>query len=157
MTEGNQEVTNNTLAALIALLAGFALGLIVAWIYWVQRGEEREPSESETVEVERLTLEPQPAAPEPEPAAEVEVEPDDLARVEGIGPKMSSVLAEAGIVTFDELAECDPGALKRILREEGLQFADPTTWPEQAALAAEGAWEALEDLQEELSGGRRVG
>jgi hypothetical protein len=37
-----------------------------------------------------------------------------------------------------------------------LRLAHPATWPEQAALAATGEWEALEALQAKLKGGRRV-
>lgn len=154
--EGSQELTKNALGALAALVAGFALGLIVAWIYWLQREGAKEEL-SETVEDERLTLEPVPLERTSEPVVEADAEPDDLTRIEGVGPKMSSVLKGADIVTFEQLAARDPDALRRILHEEGLQFADPSTWPEQATLAAAGAWEALNALQEELSGGRRVG
>ncbi len=156
MAEGSEEVTNNAVSALIALVVGFVLGLVVVWIYWVQR-ERLEQSRFRRAEEERVPLTSKPEAPEEESPAGVEPEPDDLTRVEGIGPKMSSVLAEAGVVTFGQLAEREPDALKRVLREEGLQFADPSTWPEQAALAAKGAWDELDALQEELSGGRRVG
>jgi hypothetical protein len=38
----------------------------------------------------------------------------------------------------------------------GITIADPSTWPEQAGLAAAGRWSELEVLQEELKGGRRV-
>jgi predicted flap endonuclease-1-like 5' DNA nuclease len=148
----------NTLVALVVLVLGFVLGLVVAWIFWVQRKEERGPSDVRTVEAERVTLEPTPAAPGPEPP-EVGPEPNDLTRIEGIGPKISGVLHGAGLLTFKRLAETRPDELKRILREEDerlARLADPTTWPEQASLAAAGAWDALEDLQEELTAGRRA-
>jgi predicted flap endonuclease-1-like 5' DNA nuclease len=86
-------------------------------------------------------------------------EPDDLKRIEGIGPKISALLQKAGIVTFEQLAESNADQLTRILREEDerlAQLADPTTWPEQAVLAAMGAWGALDDLQGELTAGRRA-
>jgi hypothetical protein len=48
--------------------------------------------------------------------------------------------------------------LQEILAEAGIsQIADPSTWPEQAKLAAAGDWEGLETLQDQLEGGRRVG
>ncbi len=106
-----------------------------------------------------------PAAPaevEP-PAAPAEVEapaapakPDDLKRLEGIGPKVAGVLKTAGIVTFAQLAETDVVRLREILDAAKLPFLDPTTWPEQAALAAKGDWEAFDKLASELKGGRRV-
>lgn len=164
MTEGSEEVSNRTALALVGLVAGFALGLIVAWIAGRQREEHRQASRSKAMEEERVPLEP-PATEEatapvksvPEPEDDAERAPDDLTRIEGIGPKMSSVLAEDGTVTFEQLAGRDADALRALLREEGLPFADPSTWLEQAALAAAGAWDELEALQEELSGGRRVG
>ncbi|RME13236.1 MAG: 50S ribosomal protein L17, partial [Bacteroidetes bacterium] len=32
---------------------------------------------------------------------------------------------------------------------------DPTTWPQQAALAAKGEWDKLAKLQKELKGGKK--
>lgn len=91
-----------------------------------------------------------------EPALKA-IEPDDLKLIEGIGPKISSLLQAAGIMTFAHLASTDVKRLKQIIAEAGLTaLADPTTWPEQATLAATGQWNALETLQEELKGGRRV-
>ena len=83
--------------------------------------------------------------------------PDDLTRIEGIGPKISSLLQAAGIMTFAQLATTDVSRLKQIIAEAGLTaLANPTTWPEQASLAAAAQWDALETLQDELKGGRRV-
>jgi predicted flap endonuclease-1-like 5' DNA nuclease len=82
-----------------------------------------------------------------------------LTRIEGIGPKISGVLQEAGITTFAQLADTDPASLEEILEASDprlRRLADPTTWPEQAALAAAGEWEAHEALRGELKGGRRV-
>jgi small subunit ribosomal protein S2 len=153
--EGSRELTRDTLGALVSLLVGFVFGVIVILIYWLQR-ESVETPPSEPVEVERVTLETVPVEKTPELPVVGEAEPDDLTRIDGIGPKISSVLEEAGITSFEELAERDPDSLNQILRDEGLQFADPGTWPEQATLAAADAWEALDELQRELSGGRRV-
>ncbi len=83
--------------------------------------------------------------------------PDDLKLIEGIGPKISGLLQEAGIMTFAHLAGTDVSRLKAIIAEAGLSaLADPTTWPQQASLAATGQWDALEALQDALKGGRRV-
>ena len=83
--------------------------------------------------------------------------PDDLKIIEGIGPKISSLLNAAGITTFAQLAGADVGRLRRILADANLtRLADPGTWPEQAALAARGDWDALKALTENLKGGRRV-
>ena len=82
---------------------------------------------------------------------------DDLQVIEGIGPAISQVFHDANIRTYKVLAVTDEAALKAILKTAGPQFqmADPGTWPEQAALAAEGKWKALEAWQERLKAGRR--
>jgi len=92
----------------------------------------------------------QPEEPQPTP------QPDDLKRIEGIGPKIASLLRDAGIATFAQLAAADVERLREILAAANLRIADPTTWPEQAALAAAGDWERLAYLQGELKGGRRA-
>ena len=83
---------------------------------------------------------------------------DDLTRIEGIGPKIASLLAEKSIVTYRMLANTPASRLKRILEAAGSTFRthDPSTWPEQAKLAANGDWEELVLLQDDLKGGRRV-
>jgi predicted flap endonuclease-1-like 5' DNA nuclease len=84
-------------------------------------------------------------------------EPDNLKRVEGIGPKISQLLQDAGIMTFAQLAATEIGRLRQILADADLTaLADPTTWPEQARLAADADWASLEALQDALKGGRRV-
>jgi large subunit ribosomal protein L15 len=81
---------------------------------------------------------------------------DDLKIIEGIGPKIAEVLTAGGIDTFAKLAAADFDTLKAILSEAGGNLAshNPTTWPEQSALAAAGQWDELKELQEKLLGGR---
>jgi predicted flap endonuclease-1-like 5' DNA nuclease len=81
---------------------------------------------------------------------------DDLKRIEGIGPKISALLQEAGITTFAQLAVAEVSRLQQIVRDAHLEMIDPGTWPEQARLAADGRWDALQVLQDELKGGRRA-
>ena len=88
----------------------------------------------------------------------VEVAPaaaEDLTQVEGIGPKIAEVLVAAGIRTFAELAAISSDQVRDILgaAEGNLTMHDPTTWPEQARLAAAGEWEKLKAWQDELQGG----
>lgn len=87
---------------------------------------------------------------EPETAAEQQ---DDLKRIEGIGPVYEKVLKDAGIATFEQLAATPVERLREIFNDRRL--ADPSSWPEQAALAARGDWDALENLRGRLRGGRR--
>jgi len=81
---------------------------------------------------------------------------DDLTKVEGIGPKISEVLTTAGIVTFADLAGSTPEAVKEILANAGgsLKSKDPTTWCDQAKMAAEGKWDELKKWQDEMDGGK---
>jgi NADH-quinone oxidoreductase subunit I len=86
-------------------------------------------------------------------------EPDDLTRIEGIGPKISGILQDAGIKTFAQLTATEVERIKQILEEADpklLRLADPTTWPKQARLAASGKWEALEKWQDRLRGGKEA-
>jgi ribosomal protein L30 len=93
---------------------------------------------------------PTPVAAGAEPAKQ-----DDLTILEGIGPKIASVLQAAGITTFAQLAATDVARLEEILQSADLRLADPGTWPEQAALAAAGKQEELQQLMGQLKGGRR--
>lgn len=92
-----------------------------------------------------------PAEPKAETAA-----PDDLTKIEGIGPKVQGLLNAAGIMTFAQLAAKTPEQLDEILDAAGSIYKamDETSWPKQAALAAAGDWDALKKLQDELVGGR---
>ena len=54
-----------------------------------------------------------------------------------------------------DLALASPEELLTIIREAGLR-GDPSTWPRQAALAASGNTEELQQYQDELQGGREA-
>ncbi len=112
---------------------------------------KQEPSSEPESESE---LEQAPES-EPELEPEPESETEDLTRIEGVGPKVAGLLDNAGINTFAALAEANIERLNEILERAELQFMDPSSWPEQAALAAKGDWEAFEKLTAELKGGRR--
>lgn len=81
---------------------------------------------------------------------------DDLKIVEGIGPKIETLLKEGGINTWAELAEASEERLKEILDAAGprYQIHDPSTWPAQSKFAADGKWDELKEYQEMLIGGR---
>jgi predicted flap endonuclease-1-like 5' DNA nuclease len=106
--------------------------------------------------VEAVRAEPAVEMVQAEP---VVVIPDDLTVIEGIGPKIASVLNAAGIQTFAKLAETDPEEIRKILREADPRLArlgDPRTWPTQAKLAAAGDMSGLQALTATLKGGRQV-
>lgn len=81
---------------------------------------------------------------------------DNLRIIEGIGPKIESVLKSAGVRTLRQLSEMSADSIQAILTANNLRLANPETWPEQARLAADGDMEALEALQDKLKGGRVV-
>jgi predicted flap endonuclease-1-like 5' DNA nuclease len=133
--------------------------------------QEHEPSEAS----DALTQPQEPAPPplpdtdseplaavqEHEPSEDMETEsetatpaPDDLIRIEGIGPKISTIVAAAGITSFAELARQEVARLEVILDEAGIHTANPSTWPEQAGLAAQGKWQELKELQDRIKNGR---
>ncbi len=108
--------------------------------------------------------EPQEVAPVPlvttalPRISEVEHDPaaDDLKKIEGIGPKIEGLLNSADISRWAELAETPVVRLQEILKSAGERYRihDPTTWPDQAELAAQGRWEELRQYQDLFQGGR---
>lgn len=90
--------------------------------------------------------------------AKAESAADDLTIVEGIGPKIAELLVTAGINSYAELAKTEAEKVKEILAAAGSNFntADPSTWAEQAQLAADGKFDELEKLKAELDGGKKV-
>ncbi len=97
----------------------------------------------------------EPAKPKSKAKAKPVVN-DDLKLIEGIGPKIELLLRGAGIHSFAELADTSVERLKEVLEKAGDRFRmhDPSTWPEQARLAADGDMGKLKAYQEFLSGGR---
>ena len=158
------------LGLLVGMVVAFAGVFFFAWVLyrlWTRLSEKEEPA---PIEIDAQPREPEFGAPaavegavdraiEIELEPELPAEPDDLKRIEGIGPKLSSVLQEAGILTYAQLAGATPEQLTEILEAANPRLpslAHPASWPEQAALAAAGEWEALEALQGTLKRGRRA-
>lgn len=121
-----------------------------------------EASESSDTEQASLSDAAATVEREPEVAEAVQAKPDtgeqpqdDLAIVNGIGPKISTVLQDGGIRTFKQLSETPPDILRQMMRAAGIRMADPSTWPEQAALAAAENWNGLREMQAHLTAERR--
>jgi predicted flap endonuclease-1-like 5' DNA nuclease len=148
--------------ALLDLLAVSAV--LGAYLYW-QKLKKSQPAlqrseipvelvyptstpDQETVAYALEATPPQADTPAPEP--------DDLQRIEGIGPKIAGVLNTAGITTYAQIAAHDLEELKTLLASAGVR-ANLSTWPEQAQLAAAGDWTALAQLQAQIKHGRRSG
>jgi predicted flap endonuclease-1-like 5' DNA nuclease len=83
------------------------------------------------------------AGPQPDEAPVAPVPaatPDDLTRIKGLGPKLSALLGEFGIVSFAQIAAWQPADIERIDAKLG-RFSGRITrdkWVEQARLLAAG-------------------
>ena len=128
------QTDQNTGLGWLWVVLGVLLLVLILW-WWFRRGS-----------VEQA---------EARPAAGIQALADDLTKIEGIGPKVSKVLNEAGIKTFEGLARANPADVQKTLDQAGLQMMSPEGWIEQARLAAKGDWQELERLQNELKGGRK--
>lgn len=129
------------LVALILLL--FIVWIVLVRVFWkgsdLRKAAPVTPSRSASI-----------------PAAAQAKSPDDLLIIEGIGPKIAGLLNAAGVTTFAQLAAMQPAQIFEIMKKGGVRIGDPTTWPEQARLAAAGDKTGLQVLQERLKGGREV-
>ena len=96
-----------------------------------------------------------PAAPKAEAPASAS-KADDLTKIEGVGPKMASIMAAGGIDTFAKLASADPAKISEILIADNARnkMHNPASWPQQAQLAVDGKWDELKELQDRLDGGK---
>ncbi|UII80898.1 30S ribosomal protein S2 [Flagellimonas sp. CMM7] len=103
--------------------------------------------------VEEVKAEPKAEEKKPKKAAKSKA--DDLTKVEGIGPKAAEALTNSGIATYGDLAKADPEKVKEILTEASSRMAhlDPTSWPKQAQMAADGKWDELKEWQDNTKGG----
>ena len=63
-------------------------------------------------------------------------------------------MVAAGIKNYGQLAAIDAAKVKDILATAKLGAHDPTTWCEQAQMAAEGKWDQLKKWQDALVGGK---
>ncbi len=75
---------------------------------------------------------------------------DDLKKIEGIGPKIAEHFNNAGIFTFEELANSEVSRLQEILTAAGPRYKmhNPGSWPKQARMAADGNWDELKVWQD---------
>ena len=80
---------------------------------------------------------------------------EDLTKIEGIGPKAAEALTNAGIASFAKLSKSKPEKIKEILAEASSRMAhlDPTSWPKQAKMAADGKWDELKEWQDKVKAG----
>ena len=82
---------------------------------------------------------------------------DRLQALVGIDDRTVELLNQAGIRTFERLAETSMGELTRLMEAAGPRYAlaNPLSWAEQAGLFLAEDWVALGNLQAELKGEKR--
>jgi predicted flap endonuclease-1-like 5' DNA nuclease len=80
------------------------------------------------------------------PASSAPTKVDDLTQLNGIGPRMSSILSDAGVTSYDGLQHTSGDELRRVVSAAGvLPPSSLDTWPTQASYAAKGDWNGLTD------------
>jgi small subunit ribosomal protein S2 len=131
-----------------------------------ERQMPKEDEEDGTPEVKSSQAKPAAKKEKTTPAVEPETseeadeaasqEPDDdLTKIEGIGPKAAEALVNAGINTFSKVAKSKAENIKELLTEASSRMAhlDPTSWPKQAKMAADGKWDELKEWQDKAKAG----
>ena len=99
-----------------------------------------------------------PAAPDLDGATEALgriIKIDDLTVVVGIGPAVQRLCEGVGIRTWWDLANTPIDDLRSMLGDAGPRFGmhDPTTWPLQARLLAEGRWAEFHAIEARVAAG----
>ena len=162
-----ERFSSDLLFIVIVLLIAAILGFLIGYFWKKRRGAKEvaspEPqgadenlltASAETHEIiEKVNYETAVA----EEIMEAEIGLNDLKIIEGIGPKIESLLRRSSIDTWKKLADGDADQISEMLVAEGgdrYKMHDPTTWSKQALLAHEGKWKELKEMQDELQGGR---
>ena len=139
----------SALLLVLSFFIGFLLGRFIKRILrnWTAPGD-REDQVTNVATVKPVTITAS-AREDNEAAFSAGIKVDNLQIIEGIGPAMESVLKENGVVTWSQLAAKTVPELRSILDKYGkrYQIIDPTTWLEQARLAAAGKVDDLIRLQ----------
>lgn len=116
---------------------------------------ETEVTKDEVVEAPKEEVKEEKPAEDAKPktaAKKATAKPEDLKKIEGIGPKIAETLNAADIVTFTDLSKAKPAKLSEIIANvRGNHVTD--TWPKQAKMAADGKWDELKAYQDKLDGG----
>jgi predicted flap endonuclease-1-like 5' DNA nuclease/uncharacterized membrane protein len=69
---------------------------------------------------------------------------DDLTQINGIGPRIASILNDGGITGYSQLEHANTAELRSIIAVGGaLPPSSLETWPAQASYASRGDWEGL--------------
>ena len=146
----------------IAWALGLLLMAVLLWI-WARRdalaekrGQAMKAAQEAARHAEALAKQAREQAEAALESAAAKDEPDDLCKIDGIGPVYQQLLRDAGLETFADIASRSQAELTAIVQAAGKpRPASIETWAEQAAYAAKGDWEGLRKFQDSLDSGRR--
>ena len=148
IAEDTNLLENNTLAFVIIFLISFLLGwflhkFLTKCCAYSKDIDSAAPSSSTQNNISQA-------------AAAFGYKLDDLKVIEGIGPKIEELLNRSGITTWEDLSRAEKSTLELILENAGdrFKFHNPSTWAEQAGLAAAGNFDELKEYQDFLDGGK---
>ncbi len=82
----------------------------------------------------------------------------NLQIIQGIGPKIETLLFENGIKNWEDLSSKSFGELRAMLDNYGTRYSivDPSDWSKQASLAHKSKWKALIKLQNEIGNSSKL-
>ncbi len=115
----------------LGLELGLLMGLLLWW--WLQDQPLQRKSKPTPPVILPPDADSAPAPVRPTKASVPAPIPDDLTRINGIGPKYAQILAAAGVVTYQQLAAQPPEQLVEILRAATGRAPGVAAWIEQAA------------------------
>jgi predicted flap endonuclease-1-like 5' DNA nuclease len=115
--------------------------LVLLWCLINQRKREQEEQpqlkngidSGEKIQLSTATIHPEVSA-----VQEKYQKPDDLTQISGIGPKISAILQNAGIINYAQLADANDNEIRQILSKAELRLGDPGSWIQQAQALTHG-------------------
>ncbi|PKO13897.1 MAG: hypothetical protein CVU39_16955 [Chloroflexi bacterium HGW-Chloroflexi-10] len=136
---------------LFIAIVGMIIGAIITSRFMIKKNKHKKKNNSEALpyipidieNIEKISI----------TSTYVIEQQDDLKKIEGIGPVIEKILQKHNITTYSTLSKQTQETLQNILRKENIRLANPATWAEQAALAANKNWDDLGNFQKKLKGG----
>ncbi len=138
---------------IIGLIIGWVVEWIIDWLFWRKRdatsGTDVARMQSDLLDSDATIKQLQDRLADSdatiaslrqqlaELSAKVAEQKDRLERVKGIGAVFAKKLNDAGITTFEQLAQQTPERIREIIQPQEWQKVEPEVWIEQAKSFAE--------------------
>ena len=142
-------------AVIIGLILGWVIEWIIDWLFWRKRAAtdstERSRMQSDLLDSDTTIKQLQARLADSdatiaslrrqlqELSAQTATRKDRLEMVKGIGAVFAKKLNDAGITTFEELAQQTPERIRDIIQPQEWQKVEPEAWIAQAKTFAEQA------------------